>query len=272
MERSDAARPRVVVTSTTSVDGRVTLRRDRLLLDPATGVAWQSLSPPSASAAVRRRSALIRDLYRPTAVLEGSGTFVVEDAGPVWNLPPPLESESVSEEILYEDFLPPEKALRPDHTDWFVVVDGRGRVRWEFTGGGGTDLLVLVARSTPAAYLSFLRRERICYLVVGDEGVDLGAALSRLRERLAVTCVVADAGGGLNAALLRAGFVDEIHLIIVPAVVGGRDTPSVFDGPPLLDGLSATRLELLSVEAEADGLLSLRYRVLDEVRHDASWP
>lgn len=135
--------------------------------------------------------------------------------------------------------------------------DGRRRV-----GSGGWDVLVLVAKATPAAYLSYLRGERISYLVAGDERVDLTLALRRMRQRLGIECVLSKAGGGLNGALLRAGLVDEIQLIVSPTVVGGLGTPSVFDGPELAKGQAPTKLRLRSAQVETDGMLWLAYDVV----------
>ena len=252
-------RPRVVVSVSASVDGRVTLRRDRLLVDEATSRVWQSLLPPSAPAVEAARAAQLESLYRPRAVLEGSGTFVTDDAGPLEGLAAPTGEPL---DRLRTDFLPAEVVERPGHEKWFIVVDSRGRVRWTMTSAEESDLLVLVAHATPTAYLAYLRRERIPYLVAGRERVDLAEALRRMAETLGVTCVVSAAGGGLNGALLRAGLVDEIQLLVLPAVVGGRGTPSIFDGSELLDGEAPARLRLLSAEAEQDGLLWLRYAVL----------
>jgi hypothetical protein len=89
---------------------------------------------------------------------------------------------------------------------------------------------------TPAPYLAFLRAERIPYLVVGEDRVDLTAALRRMADRLGVTCVVSKAGGGLNGALLRAGLVDELQIVMVPGLIGGKLTPALFDGPELTVG------------------------------------
>lgn len=251
---SEHERPRVVVSVTASVDGRVTLGRDRLLLDADVRQIWRSVQPAGADAVGLARTALLEELYAPTAILEGSGTFVANDAGPL-DLPPVRQDE------LFEDFLPPEVVQHPNHRKWFTVVDSRGRVRWSTKGGDGTDLLLLVARSTPPAYLAFLRQETIPYLVVGEVRVDLPAALRRMQERLGVTCVVSEAGGGLNGALLRAGLVDELHVVVLPVAIGGHGVPTVFDGPELAHGESATRLSLVSVQHTADGVLSLRYRV-----------
>ncbi len=253
-------RPRVVVSASMSIDGRVALGRGRPLILEENGRLWRSVHPPSADDLASARRSQISERCHPEAVIEGSGSFVEGSAGPVGDL---LES-SLSVEELLSDFLPEEKADRADHESWFAVVDSRGRVPWQMTGDGGVDLLVLVARSTPPRYLDYLRRERICYLVVGQDRVNLPVALGRMQERLGVTCVVSEAGGGLNGALLRAGLVDEIQLLVIPAVVGGLGTPALFDGSQLLRGERPTTLRLLSSHAGADGMLWLRYEVIRE--------
>jgi riboflavin biosynthesis pyrimidine reductase len=252
----DDTRPRVVVSVSASADGRLTLRRDCLLLEEDAAKLWRSLQPPGAQAVEDARSAEIDRRHHPQAVLEGSGSLVPHDAGPI------LDPAGDAAEDLYQDFLPDEVLHRPGHEKWFAVVDGRGRVRWTMTRNGEFDLLVLVARATPATYLAYLRREGICYLVAGQDRVDLGGALRRMRERLGVTCIVSTAGGGLNGALLRAGLVDEIELVVLPAAIGGSGTPAIFDGPALADGEQPTRLRLASTHVGGDGVLWLRYDVV----------
>ncbi|NBE96747.1 deaminase [Nonomuraea sp. KC401] len=257
----ETPRPRVVVSVSTSVDGRVTLRRDRLLMDDSADRIWRSMQPEGAQAAEDARSSLLAGLHGPQAVLEGSGSLVTDSAGPLTGLP---EEFAEPVDALHTDFLPEEVAERPGHEMWFTVVDSRGRVRWSMKRNGEYDLLVLVARATPAPYLAYLRRERIPYLVAGGERVDLAAALRRMREKLGVTCVVSTAGGGLNGALLRAGLVDEIQLLVIPAAIGGLGTPTLFDGPELADGEVPTRLRLLFAHVGGDGMLWLRYDVVRE--------
>lgn len=77
-----------------------------------------------------------------------------------------------------------------------------GRIRWT-EKHPGWDVLVLVCRSTPADYLGYLQRERICYLLASHDRVDLTGALAAMTTRLGVRCVLSTAGGGLNGALLR---------------------------------------------------------------------
>ncbi|MFG1818522.1 RibD family protein [Kribbella sp. NPDC049174] len=238
---------------TASVDGRVTLGRDRLLLQEENGQVWRSLWSDSAISA---RTALIEELYAPTVLLEGSGTFVIDSAGPLDLAPVPADAE------LFEDYLPAEIVDHPGHKKWFTVVDSRGRVEWTEKGEEGIDLLLLVARATPPAYLAYLRGKTIPYLVAGEDRVDLPTALWKLQDRLGVTCVVSEAGGNLNAALLRANLIDELHLSLFPAAVAGKSVPTIFDGPELTADESPTQLKFISATPTPDGTLNLRYEVI----------
>ena len=83
-------------------------------------------------------------------------------------------------------------------------------------------------------------------------------------DRLGVECVISTAGGRLNGALLRAGLVDEINVELFPAVIGGRETPSLFDAPALKPDEWPTPLELISAQVQDDGNVWLRYRVVQE--------
>jgi 2,5-diamino-6-(ribosylamino)-4(3H)-pyrimidinone 5'-phosphate reductase len=251
-------RPRVVVSVEATVDGKITLGRQRRLMEPAVGQVWRQLQPPSAGALRTARDATQQAQYGyAQVVLEGVGSIVSEGEAP-----PPLPAVEGDPRPLYEDFLPAEVLERPGRQGWFAVVDSRGRARWTQKTGGGRDLLVLVARRTPPEYLAFLRKETIPYLVAGEARVDLAQALGRMAETLGVTCVTSAAGGGLNGALLRAGLIDELNILFLPSLIGGRDTPTLFDGPELGPHETPARLRLLSAQLQTDGAMWVRYEVL----------
>lgn len=248
------ARPKIVTFNSASLDGRLAASRDHLLL--WGDERWQALDAGSDTFEWLKR------LHRPGATLEGSGSFI-RDA----DEPEPLPPAEGDPATLYDDFLPPAVVERPGHAGWFVVVDGRGRGRgWIKDGAAfgeswqGWHLLVLVSHHTPAAYLAYLRLEAIPYLVAGQDRVDLAAGLDKLGQRLGVTSLISTAGGQLNGALLRAGLVDEVNVEFLPGVVGGFDTPSLFDSPALGPGETPIKLELLAAQVRPDGQVWLRYR------------
>jgi 2,5-diamino-6-(ribosylamino)-4(3H)-pyrimidinone 5'-phosphate reductase len=251
------SRPRVVTHAVASVDGRLTLAPDVLLL---TGdERWFDFAGESEEV-----SQLLKSLHQPQVILEGSGSLVLDGAPFV-----PLPAVDGDPAALYQDFLPTGVVHRPDQRGWFTVVDSRGRVRWKYKEWPGEEwagwhLLVLVAKATPSAYLRYLQRDTIPYLVAGDDRVDLHQALEKLGAQLEVSCVLCEAGGRLNGALLRAGLVDEVNVELVPAIVGGTRTPSLFDSPDLAPDEWPTHLELISAQVQAKGRIWLRYRVVRE--------
>ena len=253
-------RPKVVTVTSGSVDGRVAVSPDVLLL--YGDERWQAIEGSSDFNVFE----WLKFTHKPQATLEGSGSFVREGDEP--DPLPPFEGDP---QTLYQDFLPDRVVHRPGHRGWFAVVDSRGRVRWVYKDGEafgetweGWYLLVLVAHGTPPEYLAYLQREDIPYLVAGEERVDLRLALERIRSQLGVTCVLSTAGGKLNGALLRAGLVDEINVEFLPAVIGGFDTPSLFDSPALERDEWPTRLELISAQVQTEGHVWLRYQVVSE--------
>ena len=155
-------RPRLVVHGEASVDGRLTIAPDVLLL--FGDERWEAVAGSDSDVYERLNAA-----FQPQAFLEGSGSFVLDDAEPE-PLPPVMDDH----ESLYEDFLPESVVQRTGHRGWFTVVDGRGRIRWAYKEWpaeewAGWHVLVLVAHATPAEYLAYLQHEEIPYLVAGDE-------------------------------------------------------------------------------------------------------
>jgi riboflavin biosynthesis pyrimidine reductase len=83
--------------------------------------------------------------------------------------------------------------------------------------------------------------------------------LRRLRADHGVRSVLCEGGPTLNAALLRAGVVDELFLSVAPVIAGGLHPLTIVAG----DLTAPARLELRWV-LEADSALFLRYGVMTD--------
>lgn len=250
-------RPRVIVHTVASVDGRVSLGPGRTGFDDVGDARWQAMW--ASDTALEDSLTGLVSSYGPQVLLEGSGSFVAEE-----EVLPELPPSEFDEAELHQDYLPAHVVGRSDHIRWFAVVDARGRVRagiTEFPGWEGWRTLHLVSQSTPDDYLAFLRRREIPYLVSGQEHVDLELTMEKMASLLGVTCVVCTAGSRLNGALLRANLIDEVSLLLLPALVGGSETPVLFRCPDLGPADRPTQLELLSIDNEPSGRIHLRYRV-----------
>jgi 2,5-diamino-6-(ribosylamino)-4(3H)-pyrimidinone 5'-phosphate reductase len=151
--------------------------------------------------------------YKPQAHLIGSHTV---KAG----------IEMFSQEVPPEEKSDFEKPKRSELLPYWVVVDSRGILqglhhtsrRFEFC----RDVIVLVSKTTPQSYLEHLKERNYDYHVVGDDHVDLKAALELLAKKYQVEVVVTDTGKILSNLLLEQGLVNEISLLVHPLIVGEK--------------------------------------------------
>jgi hypothetical protein len=209
----------------------------------------------------------LREKHKPQAYLEGSGSLVTHAEKP--EKLEPLSTVKGDMRMLYQDFLPESVVKRSNHRGWFCTVDSKGLIRWaykEFPSEEwtGWHLMVIVANQTPPEYLAYLQKENIPYLVAGKEQVNLKLALKKIKSKLGVTSVMSTSPGKLGGALLRAGLVDEVNILVLPSIIGGFKTPSLFQSPELKPDEWPTPLRLIWAQVQNNGQVWLRYEVLPE--------
>jgi riboflavin biosynthesis pyrimidine reductase len=105
-----------------------------------------------------------------------------------------------------------------------------------------------------------LRENEISYIVAGKDEVDLVHVVEQLGKHFGIRRLLLEGGGHINGGFLEAGLVDELSLLIAPAIDGRPEIPTVFDGVQRQNP-EATRLQLTSVEQRAGGVLWLRYEI-----------
>ena len=152
---------------------------------------------------------------------------------------------------------------RRDAKAYGVVLDAHGKIGWGRSDIGGDPIVVVLTEAVSDAHLAGLRGERISYIFAGKSEIDLALMLDILNRELGVKRLLLEGGGGTNGAFLRAGLVDELNLVLCPAVDGSHGAPSVFDSTESEADQRApvTAMTLESSQAMDGGAVLLRYRI-----------
>jgi riboflavin biosynthesis pyrimidine reductase len=152
---------------------------------------------------------------------------------------------------------------RRDAEAYGVVLDAHGKIAWGRSDIGGDPIIAVLTEKVSDAHLAGLRGEGVSYIFAGETELDLSLVLEILNRELGVKRLLLEGGGGANGAFLRAGLVDEISLILCPAVDGARGAPSVFDSSEAEAGRSAPveAMVLESSQVLDGGAVWLRYRL-----------
>jgi len=123
-----------------------------------------------------------------------------------------------------------------------------------------SPILVLTTRRTSQRSLKKLRAVADKVSICGENEINFRRTLGWLRQAWGVKRLLCEGGGELNAALFRAGLVDEVHLTMCPKIFGGWKAPTIADGVGAADLANATQLELKSAKRHGNELF-LVYRV-----------
>ena len=230
-----ARRPRVVCHMAASLDGRIVVG------------GW----PASAAAAARREYELVHASYEADGWMCGRVTME------------PFAKRTRSEAEVAREYsgTATREAFRaPGDFDSFAfAIDASGRLAWETNDIGGDHVVAILSEPVSDEYLTFLRARGVSYLLAGKDGVDLPQALGKIDKRFAVKTLMLEGGGRINGGMLAAGLIDEVSVLVAPAVDGRVGTPSLFDVGG--DGPTLCRLALEHVEQRGNDVLWLRYRV-----------
>jgi len=141
---------------------------------------------------------------RHGVVLVGTGTVLVDD--------PTLASHAT-----------------PGHPAVRATLDAAGKIpRRACFFDGTARTLVGVTAETPRESLDFLAERGVETVFAGEERVDLRRFLAGLAEK-GLPDVLVEGGGTLNRALLAAGLVDRLWLIVFPAVLDAGSV-NLFEG------------------------------------------
>lgn len=149
-------------------------------------------------------------------------------------------------------------ATRAD--SYAIALDRSGKLH--FGGGtvGGDAVIVLLGPDVPDRHLAELAADGVSYVVSPHANLDFTAILDTLAREFGIGRLLLEGGGGINGSLLAAGVVDELHVLVAPALDGGTAVDGIVNCGT--DGLNGKiRLSLLGAEAQDHGIVALRYAV-----------
>lgn len=107
------------------------------------------------------------------------------------------------------------------------------------------------------------------HILYYKESIDFEDLFRRFKEEFHIERMTIQTGGTLNAVFLRKNLIDKVSIVIVPALIGGKDTSSLIDGESLhtLEDLKHVKaLKLTDVIPLRDSYLHLMYDVLNDTR------
>jgi len=160
----------------------------------------------------------------------------------------------------------PHEAWVPDRSgSYAIVLDTQGKIAWGRARIDAEAIVVVLTEEVSDAHLAGLRGDGVGYVFAGKTEIDLPAALGTLSRELGIERLMLEGGGAINGAFLRAGLIDEISLIVEPAIDGRAGAPCVFDGADDAGAANLVAIELIDHRLLEGGAMWLHYRVTSKV-------
>jgi len=163
---------------------------------------------------------------------------------------PPEDPGNVARPFLFQDRAASSFAIAPDRS---------GKLHFARPDIGGDHVVVLLGSAVGDAHLAELAGDGISYIVADTAEIDLPAAMRVIRRELGIETLLLEGGAGINGAFLAAGLVDELSIVLAPALDGGDGAQRIVAAGDGLKG--AVQLSLLGCETLTGGALHLRYAV-----------
>jgi riboflavin biosynthesis pyrimidine reductase len=160
----------------------------------------------------------------------------------------------------------PWKVERPLHvakTDaaaFAVAFDPSGKLHFQAAKLSGDHVIVLVGPDTPDCHLAELAADGVSYIVSATAEFDIPNLLNVLGREFGITHLVVEGGAKTNGAFLAAQVVDELRVLVAPALDGAEQVQGIVDYRNGLAGL--VRMRFKSADVLDHGVVQLAYAVL----------
>lgn len=143
----------------------------------------------------------------------------------------PELSNYENKKISREDFIANTNASR-----YAVAFDRRGRLGWKSSeiedddpGYGGAHIIEVMCENVSDAYLAYLQNIGVSYIFAGEEEMNLKMALEKLNKHFSINVLLLEGGSEINGAFERAGFIDELSLVLSSLIADADSKPLFLD-------------------------------------------
>lgn len=167
--------------------------------------------------------------------------------------PPPYDGPPIAR----EDFI-----AKRDADGYAIGLDAHAKMHWgDRNDITGDHVVMVLTEAASEAHLDALRRSGVSYIFGGRDRIDIPRVLDKLVETFGIKRLLVEGGGRINGSFFTAGVIDELSLLLAPAVDGLMGTPAVFDYEDAASGLTpkAFKLTLTAHKLMEDGIMCLRY-------------
>lgn len=227
-------RPRVSILMVTSIDGR--LHPSRFTSSPdGTRGDWSG-QYEKVHASLRANAWLVGRV----TMAEMSKTGPHAPPGP-WTVERPIH------------------VAKTDATTFAVALDSSAKLH--FAGGklSGDHVIVLAGRDTPESHLAELAADGVSYVVCAGAEFDIPGLLDVLHREFGITHLVVEGGAKTNGVFLAARVVDELRVLVAPALDGAEHVQGIVEYDGGLAGVVS--LQLRSADVLEHGVVQLVYAV-----------
>lgn len=154
----------------------------------------------------------------------------------------------------------PIHVAKPGAATFGIALDPSGKVHFQRGEVAGDHVIVLLGKAVADSHLAELAADSVSYVVAGQNDIDLAAALDVLAREFGIKHLVVEGGAATNGAFLAASLVDELRILVAPALDAGENVQGIV---AFRDGLAGKmRMQFKSADALNHGVVQLRYAVL----------